>query len=341
MIIKCEKNITSPQFETILKHISSLGLQPDILRQPGNEMPPVIGLKGECSHIQPDEFIKLEGVNSVQRITVPYKMASRSYNADDTVINVHGVEIGGNRPLIIMAGPCAVESRDQIMEIASLVASNGARILRGGAWKPRTFARSFEGLKEQGLKFLKEAGDAVNMPVITEVISPDLIEIVSRYADIIQVGARNMQNFDLLDRLGRQPKPVLLKRGVSATLDEFLGAADRILEGGNRNVMLCLRGVRTFDYSQRYPADLYAIPDLRRKTHLPIVFDPSHAAGNRALVPELARMAIAGGVNALIIEAHPSPCNALCDGAQMIPPEELGKLASFAAKLRELENLQR
>ncbi|MDD2716065.1 MAG: 3-deoxy-7-phosphoheptulonate synthase [Candidatus Wallbacteria bacterium] len=336
MIIKCDINISEQRYQHILSEIRRLGVTPDILRGRDGVNTPVIGLKGDCIHLLPGDFTKLEGVADVQRITVPYKLASRNYNHLDTVIEVGAAAIGGDNPVVFMAGPCAVESREQILKIAEQVAGQGAQILRGGAWKPRTFARTFEGLKEDALKFLQEASRLTGLPVVTEVISPNLIDLCYCYTDIFQVGARNMQNFDLLDKLGMQNKPVLLKRGVSATLDELLGAADRILEGGNKKVMLCLRGVRTFDYSQRYPADLYAIPDLLRKTHLPIIFDPSHSAGTRSLVPEIARMAIAGGVHGLIIEAHYNPPEALCDGSQMITPDELGQLVTYARELRKL-----
>lgn len=292
-------------------------------------------MKGDCSSIDEGNFLKLNGVSEVKRISSPYKLASREYHPEDTIVKIGNVSLGHGHNIVFIAGPCAVESREQILKIAQEVKQQGAVILRGGAFKPRTYARSFEGLKEEGLKYLQEAKEKTGMFIVTEVMSPETVELVAAYADILQVGARNMQNYDLLDKLGKQKKPILLKRGLSATIDEFLGAADRIMLGGNSEVILCLRGVRTFDTSQRYPADLYAIPYIREKSHLPIIFDPSHAAGKKSLVPSLARMAMAGGVDGLIIETHYNPSEAKCDGAQMIEPRELGPLVQFARLISE------
>ncbi len=343
MIIKCEKNISKENYEIIIGEIKKHKVQPDILRERNGKHNPVLGLKGDCTYIDTQDFSKLEGILEVKRIGLAYKLASREYRQDDTVIKINDILIGGGNPIVFMAGPCSVESEYQIKRIAKEIEKQGASILRGGAWKPRTFARKFEGKKEEALKYLKKAKDETEtkMPIVTEVTSSELIEKFDKYIDIYQVGTRKMQDFDLLDKLGKQNKPVLLKRGFSAKIDEFLGAADRILYGGNNNVMLCLRGVRTFDYSQRFPADLYAIPDLKRKTHLPIIFDPSHSAGDKKLVPGIARMAIAGGVNGLLIETHYNPSKAASDGKQTITPETLGEIIRYARmEERLIKNLK-
>jgi 3-deoxy-7-phosphoheptulonate synthase len=244
-------------------------------------------------------------------------------------IDINGIKIGGGNPPVIIAGPCAVEDEETLMKTAADVKAAGAEMLRGGAWKPRTFPGKFEGLHEKGLEMLRAAGKKYGMPIVTEVMSTDKIDMISKHADVLQVGTRNMQNFDLLDKLGKAIKPVILKRGMSATIDEFLGAAERIIKGGNDQVILCLRGVRTFDHSQRYPADLYAIPDLLSKTDLPVIFDPSHAAGKRDLVESLCRMAIAGGAHGLIIETSCDPDSAKCDAKQMITPDILARIVRF------------
>ncbi len=251
-------------------------------------------------------------------------------------IDINGIKIGGGNPPVIIAGPCAVEDEEILMKTARDVRDAGAVMLRGGAWKPRTMPGKFEGLHEKALEMLSKAREKYNLPIVTEVMSTDKIDVISKHADVLQVGTRNMQNFDLLDRLGRIDKPVILKRGMSATIDEFLGAAERIIKGGNDEVILCLRGVRTFDHSQRYPADLYSIPDLLSKTDLPIIFDPSHAAGKRDLVESLCRMAIAGGVHGLIIETSCEPDSAQCDAKQMITPDILARIVEFSSKFQEI-----
>lgn len=341
MIIKFKKNTTEEEFNKVIREIKRLGFKYDVLRDVKEEYPPVLGIKGDLSGVSTQNFKKFSGVIEVKRLSVRYKNASKEYKPYDTIIEissdeVNKIKIGGENPTVFIAGPCAVESKEQIIRIAEEVKEIGVNMLRGGCWKPRTYARCFEGLKKEGLLYLSEASKKTKLPIVTEVTRVDLVELVSEYADVLQVGTRNMYNFDLLDELGKQNKPVLLKRGFNATIDEFLGAADRIIEGGNPNVILCLRGIRSFDNSQRYTADLYAIPDLRQKTHLPIVFDPSHTSGRRSLVPSLAKMAIVGGVDGLIIETHYNPEEAKCDGAQMITPKTLSEIINYAKKLERL-----
>ncbi|PIN80636.1 3-deoxy-7-phosphoheptulonate synthase, partial [Candidatus Woesearchaeota archaeon CG10_big_fil_rev_8_21_14_0_10_30_7] len=327
---------TKKEFDRVIQEITNFGFKYDILQDQGEKKNPVVGIRDECGDTTPGDFTKFDGVINAQKLSIPYKHVSREYKLKDTIVQVGNINIGGENNIIFMAGPCAVESREQILRIAQEVKDQGATILRGGCWKPRTAARCFEGLKEKGLDYLIEAKELTGLPIVTEVMSVETLAYISERVDLLQVGARNMHNFTLLDELGKQHKPVLLKRGLSATIEEFLCAADRIVYGGNPNVLLCLRGVRTFDNSQRYPADLYAIPDLIQKTHLPIIFDPSHPAGRRSLVPSLAKMAIAGGVNGLIIESHYEPQEAKCDGAQMITPEVLGKIINYAKQVEHL-----
>ncbi len=340
MLIKCEEGINDENYARLIQEVEKHGLKVDKLsRLEGISI--WLGVRGDCTKLSTQEFSKLPGVEEVQRVSTKYKLSGRQYHPVSTVVNVGGVSIGEGHPTVFMAGPCAVESEEQILRIAKEVKDQGAIILRGGAWKPRTSPGYFEGLKEKGLEYLAKARGETGLPVVTEVMSSRDVELIGNYTDIFQVGARNMQNFDLLDELGKTNKPVLLKRGTDADIDVFLAAADRILYGGNKNVLLCLRGITTFDRSQRYTADLYAIPDLKRKSHLPIIFDPSHPAGRRDYVPSLARMAIAGGVDGLIIETHYCPSEALCDGAQMILPKDLGELVSFARNIeREVRRIK-
>lgn len=248
-----------------------------------------------------------------------YKLVRRR-GEGRTVVRVGGVEIGSGKPVVI-AGPCSVESREQILEAARVAKEAGAHILRGGAFKPRTSPYSFQGLGEKGLRYLREAGDEVGLPVVTEVLDPRLVGLVAEYADMIQVGARNMQNFPLLREVGRAGKPVLLKRGFGTTIEELLHAAEYILAEGNDQVVLCERGIRTFEGSTRFTLDIAAVPVLKEKTHLPVIVDPSHAAGRRSLVPPLVKAALAAGADGVMVEVHPDPENALSDGPQSLTPE--------------------
>jgi len=257
-----------------------------------------------------------------------FRLASKEFR-ERTVVKVGNVTVGAGGAVVI-AGPCSVESREQVMEVARAVKEAGAHMLRGGAFKPRTSPYSFQGLGEEGLKYLREAGDAFGLPVVTEVLDPRHVNLVAEYADVLQIGARNMQNFPLLREVGRSGKPVLLKRGFGSTIEELLSAAEYVLLEGNDQVMLCERGIRTFERATRFTLDIAAVPVLKELTHLPVIVDPSHAAGKRSLVPPLAKAALAAGADGLIIEVHPKPEEALSDGPQSLTPED------FAALMREL-----
>jgi 3-deoxy-7-phosphoheptulonate synthase len=255
----------------------------------------------------------------------PYKLASREFKPEDGVVNVSGVEIGGNR-LVIMAGPCAVEGEEQLRKSAEAVKASGARILRGGAFKPRTSPFSFQGLKKSGLEMLARVREEYGMPVVTEVTDTHDVPLVAKYSDILQVGSRNMQNFVLLSAVGKAGCPVVLKRGFSCTVTEWLTAADYILAEGNNNVILCERGIRTFEDTTRFSLDISSIPVIKRASHLPVIVDPSHAAGHYQLVPSLARAAVAAGADGLLIEVHPNPKEALVDGLQSLTPSDFARL---------------
>jgi 3-deoxy-7-phosphoheptulonate synthase len=267
----------------------------------------------------------LDGVHEVLRITEPYKRASRAFKPEDTIVQLDDVRIGGDE-VIVMAGPCSAETDEQVMASAAAVKRAGAKILRGGAFKPRSSPYSFQGLGEQGLQMLRRAADAHNLKLISEVMDISQIELISKYCDIFQVGARNMQNFTLLRELGHVRKPVLLKRGISATIEEWLLSAEYILAGGNNDVILCERGIRTFETATRNTFDISAIPVVKKLSHLPIVADPSHGAGRRDMVAQLARAAVAAGADGLIIEVHNDPDRALSDGAQSMFPAQFDRL---------------
>jgi 3-deoxy-7-phosphoheptulonate synthase len=269
----------------------------------------------------------MEDVEKTMRVMQPFKLASRDFSEADTVIDVGGVQIGG-RKIAVMAGPCSVESRDMILETAQIVKEAGASILRGGAYKPRSSPYSFQGLGEEGLKYLAEARELTGMPIITEVMGPDDVELVGEYTDIFQVGARNTQNYSLLKALGKHRKPVFLKRGISGTIQELLMSAEYILAGGNMKVMLCERGIRTYETATRNTFDINAIPLLKDLTHLPIVADPSHGTGMWQLVSAVSKAAVAAGADVLMVEVHPNPARAWSDGAQSLTPERFQQLMS-------------
>ena len=279
----------------------------------------LIGLIGDTSTIQEDWLKALDVVEDVRRIREPYKKANRTMHPDDTVVDICGRKIGGGNFQVI-AGPCSIETKDQIIGVAEDVKNSGAHLLRGGAFKPRTSPYAFQGLHEQGLDLLLDAKKATGLPVVTEIMSAEHLPLFDD-VDVIQVGARNMQNFELLKELGKTDKPILLKRGLANTLDELLMSAEYIMAGGNENVILCERGIRTFETSTRNTLDISAIPMLKKKSHLPVIIDPSHAAGIRFMVEPLAMAAIAAGADGLMIEVHNNPEKALCDGAQSLTPE--------------------
>lgn len=276
-------------------------------------------------------------VEDIVQLQTPYKLVSRAFQAENTLIELENITIGNGSP-VIMAGPCAVENREQLLITAQAVKAAGAHILRGGAFKPRTSPYQFQGLGVEGLEMLAEARELTGLPVITEVMEPGMVEVVAKYADILQIGARNVQNFPLLLAAGRQRKPVMLKRGLSSTIDEWLLAAEYIVAAGNPNVILCERGVRSFDPQTRNVLDLACVPLLHQLTHLPVIVDPSHATGRRELVPTMSRAGVAAGADGLILEVHPDPNEALCDGKQSITPEQLQGIIQETRLLAELMN---
>lgn len=296
----------------------------------------ILGLVGDTSHIDPGSIENRDIVDKVQRVSEPFKKANRSFHPEDTIIDVMGRKIGG-KEIAIIAGPCSVESEEQIISIAKDVKKSGAAFLRGGAYKPRTSPYAFQGLEEDGLELLKIAQEKTGLPIVTEIMHPHTIDKFVEGVDIIQVGARNMQNFGLLKELGTIDKPILLKRGLSSTIEEWLMSAEYIMAGGNENVILCERGIRTFENYTRNTLDLSAIPAIRRLSHLPIIIDPSHATGLAWMVAPLACAAVAAGADGLIIEVHNDPASALCDGPQSLTPEAFDKLMIKLQKYAEVE----
>ena len=285
----------------------------------------LFGVVGDTAAFDMNQLRVYDCIDKVMRVQEPYKRANRMFHPEDSIVDVCGVKVGGKK-ITVMAGPCSVETREQIIGVAEDVKQMGAAILRGGAFKPRTSPYSFQGLQETGLDLLKEAKAVTGLPIITEIMSADKIERFVEDVDVIQVGARNMQNFELLKELGKTDKPILLKRGLSATIEEWLMSAEYIMAGGNDNVILCERGIRTFENYTRNTLDLSAIPAVKKLSHLPVVVDPSHATGMWWMVEPLAKAAVAVGADGLIIEVHNDPEHALCDGAQSLKPERFGRL---------------
>ncbi len=331
MVISMRPDATEAQIEAVIRKLQELNL--DSHRSTGVNRT-VIGAIGDISQIDTRDFEILEGVDEVVRISAPYKLASRQFKSDNTIIKVGEVEIGG-REVVVIAGPCSIEDSKQIDKIARLVAASGAGILRGGAFKPRTSPYSFQGLGENGLKIMREAADKYNLAICSEIMDASQIGLMLNYVDILQVGARNMQNFTLLRSLSKLNKPVLLKRGLSATIEELLMSAEYILAGGNQEVILCERGIRTFETYTRNTMDICAIPVVQKLSHLPIIADPSHGTGIRDKVLPMARAAIAAGADGLIVEVHHDPNKAVSDGAQSLYPEQFDKL------MKELEIIAR
>jgi len=322
MVIIMRKDASLKDISKVLKEVKKLGFKAHLLK---GEEKTVIGVVGNEKEIPPDYFAAFEGVERVVPLLKPFKLTSREFNPEKSVVRINGVSIGGDE-VIIMAGPCAVESRDQIMETAYAVKEAGARILRGGAFKPRTSPYSFQGLKEKGLELLSEVKEKVGLSIVTEVMSPELVPVVGEVADILQIGARNMQNYALLEAVGRYDKPVLLKRGMMSTLEELLMAAEYILSNGNPQVILCERGIRTFEKYTRNTLDITAVPLLNELSHLPVCVDPSHSTGKRSLISAVSKAAVAAGADALLIEVHPEPEKALSDGAQSLNLKEFAQL---------------
>lgn len=332
MIVIVDKSASNEQLENVIKQLEYFGF--DVHQSSGDDYI-VLGAIGVKPNFDIRKIQLLDGVLSVFRVTDQLNLSSRRTKKENTIIKIRDVVIGGNE-IVVIAGPCSVESEDQIFRIAKDVKSSGAKILRGGAFKPRTSPYAFQGMGEQGLKLLHNAGMEFNLPVITEVTEIKNIELIDRYADIFQVGSRNMQNFPLLRELGKSSKPVLIKRGFSATIEEWLMSAEYVLSNGNENVILCERGIRTFETSTRNTFDLSAIPVVHQKSHLPVIADPSHATGMRDKVIPMARAAVAADADGLMIEVHHDPANALSDGPQALLP---GQFAALMIQLKQISEI--
>ncbi len=332
MIIITQPTATEEQIEQIVARVQEFGLEAQVDRG-GSRI--VVGVVGETQFARENPFSAMAGVEAVVPADQPYKLAAFETRGAASTVDICGVSIGGDAAIALICGPCSVESREQILSIARKVKESGARILRGGAFKPRTSPYSFQGLQEDGLRLLAEARNETGLPVITEIMDARDLPIVERYADCLQIGTRNMHNFSLLKEVGRSHLPVLLKRGFSATVSEFIMSAEYILSEGNMNVILCERGIRTFETGTRFTLDLSAVPILKAKTHLPVVVDPTHAVGLSAFVPQMSLAAIAAGADALMLEVHDSPDIAKSDGGQAILPTGLSKLVP---RLRAVAN---
>jgi 3-deoxy-7-phosphoheptulonate synthase len=326
MIIVMARKAAPAQVEAVADRVREIGLRPEVSV---GEDRSVIGVIGGNAYAYREAFAHLPGIQEIVQITKPFKLASREFQPRDTVVDVGGVPIGGDH-VVMMAGPCSVEDRGMLLETARFVAEQGARILRGGAFKPRTSPYSFQGLGEAGLRLLAEAREETGLRVVSEVVAPGDVELVAGYVDMLQVGTRNMQNYALLQEVGRSGKPVLLKRGMSSTVEEWLLAAEYILSQGNRGVVLCERGIRTFENSTRFTLDLNSVPLVRELSHLPVVVDPSQGTGRWSLVRPMSLAAVAAGAQGLIVEVHPRPDQALSDGAQSLDFE------AFTRLMREL-----
>lgn len=332
MVVVMKPGFTLGQMETVKRAMEAGGVR--VMVSEGTQTT-ILGAEGDAGGLDQEFLSQLPGVERVMRVTEPYKKANRKYHPDDSVIDVGGgVRVGGNR-LTVIAGPCSVESESQMVGVAKAVKASGAAAMRGGAYKPRTSPYSFQGKGEEGIRLLQEAKQATGMPIVTELMSSDQLPLFLEAVDVIQIGARNMQNFDLLKKVGRTRKPILLKRGLSATIEEWLMSAEYIMSEGNPNVILCERGIRTFETYTRNTLDLSAVLAVKALSHLPVVVDPSHACGRAWMVEGLAMAAVAAGADGLIIEVHNDPAHALCDGAQSITPEQfealMGKVRSVAA----------
>ena len=330
MIVEMRTRATQKEIDSVVDRATSLNL--DVQLNLGTDKTVVAILGSNTGQLSTDVFGVLPGVERVSRIMKPYKLASREFKPKDSIVSIDGVDIGGKR-VVVMAGPCAVESEKQLLDAARIIKKSGASVLRGGAFKPRTSPFSFQGLEKAGLELLARAKQQMGLPIVTEVVEPRAVALVSKYADILQVGARNMQNYALLTKIGKSRHPVILKRGFSCTVTEWLTAADYLLAEGNSQVILCERGIRTFEDSTRFSLDICSIPVLKRFTHLPVIVDPSHAAGHYSYVPALAKAAVAAGADGLLIEVHPNPKEALVDGLQSLTPSD------FARLMRELKPL--
>ncbi|MBR1420498.1 MAG: 3-deoxy-7-phosphoheptulonate synthase [Selenomonadaceae bacterium] len=331
MVIIMTPEATQKNIEDVVSAIENVGLKTKITVGEQQKIVAVIGDKNRLSSVPLDA---MDGVEQTVAISKSYKLASREFHPTPSIINVAGIPIGGEN-IVVMAGPCAVESREQLLESAELVKSGGAQFLRGGAYKPRTSPYSFQGLEEQGLKFLAEAREKTGLKVVTEVTTVEAIEVVAEYADMLQIGARNMQNFGLLKEVGKCGKPILLKRGLAATIDEWLNAAEYIINEGNPNVVLCERGIRTYETYTRNTLDMSAVAAVKHLSHLPIIVDPSHGTGKWRMVKPMALAAIAAGADGLMMEVHPNPAKALSDGPQSLTPEHYRDIMDSVFKIKK------
>ena len=332
MMIIMKSGYTQAELDHVVEHIQEVGLAPHL--SVGSDRT-VIGAIGDTHSIPTDTFEVLDGVESVMRISQPYKLASRQFKPQNSVFNIgEGVTVGGNE-IIIIGGPCSVESRPQLLETADAVYAAGGNALRGGVFKPRTSPYVFQGLGEEGLQYLVEARKKTGMPIVAEIMSQTQLDMMVKYVDVFQVGARNMQNYNLLRSLGETRTPVLLKRGLSATIEELLMASEYILSGGNERVMLCERGIRTYETATRNTTDINAVPVLKAMTHLPVILDPSHSTGHANYVTAIARAAIAAGADGLIIEVHNDPEHALSDGRQSLRPEKFAEMVKQVGLIAE------
>lgn len=331
MLIVMNHTATQADIDNVIATVSEMGFTAAPI--PGGERT-AIGVLGNKGYVDDSKIRDLPGVQQAIHVSKPYKLVSRDFHPENTIVDVDGVKIGEGQRAVVVGGPCAVESEEQILKTARFVKQCGADLLRGGAFKPRTGPHTFQGLREEGLKLLAKAREATGLPIVTEVMSPDNVGLVAEYADLLQVGARNMQNFDLLRELGKIRKPILLKRGMSATIEEFLAAAEYILAEGNEQVILCERGIRTFETSTRNTLDLAMVPLVKELTHLPVMVDPSHATGKRSLVTPMSKAALVAGAHGVLVEVHPEPEKALSDGPQSLT------FPGFEALMADLKRLQ-
>ena len=330
MIIKMKKGSTKNQYQNVVDFLESKGLE---IKDVSSEQVTIFGIIGDTSQIEPFDLYAFEGVSDVTRVSTPFKKASRSFHPEDTLIEMpNGMKIGGDH-FTLMAGPCSVESEEQLRTIAKAVSKTGTKILRGGAYKPRTSPYSFQGMGLEGLKLLRKVADEFGMLVVSEMMAPNLLDEFNQYVDIIQIGARNMQNFDLLKALGRTDKPILLKRGLSSTIEEWLMSAEYIMASGNDRVILCERGIRTFEKYTRNTLDISAVLAVKELSHLPVIVDPSHAAGRWEMIEDLSLAALAVGSHGLIVEVHHDPEHAFSDGAQSLKPKK------YEHTVKQLKNI--
>lgn len=332
MIVVMKQNATSAQMDAAVQVMKEGGVK--VMISQGSEVT-ILGAEGNAKNIDQERLVQLPGVERVMRVSEPFKMANRKYHPDDTIIELPGGACVGGKKLAVFAGPCSVESREQITTIAGQVKLAGACALRGGAFKPRTSPYSFQGMGNDGIRLLEEAKAETGLPIVSEIMSTEDLELFEEHVDVIQVGARNMQNFDLLKHMGKTTKPILLKRGLSSTIEEWLMSAEYIMDSGNRKVILCERGIRTFENYTRNTLDLSAVLAVKQLSHLPVLVDPSHACGRAWMVERMAMAAVAAGADGLLIEVHNDPANALCDGPQSITPEAFAHLMNQLAPLAQ------